>query len=108
GVVSNAGDGYDPPARNWPPEMSKQYGGKTQTGFVSAANCTGVPQVRPPSVDFEAKSTVPLPPCRPLSKTRYALPCSSVTTRWSWLFRTLPVVTLFSVHVSPWSCETAT
>ena len=53
-ALSNAGAGYEPPARNWPPEMLKQPGGKTQTGSARVANCTGVLQVVPPSVDLDA------------------------------------------------------
>src|SRR5262245_8804923 len=51
-TASNAGAGYVPPARNAPPEMLKHPGGKTHTGFTSVANCTGVDQVAPPSVDL--------------------------------------------------------
>src|SRR5690348_8710356 len=47
---SNAGAGYVPPARNAPPEMLKQPGGKTHTGFTSVANWTGLAHVAPPSV----------------------------------------------------------
>src|SRR3954454_19542232 len=107
-ALSNAGAGYEPPARNGLPVMLKQSVGNRHTAFVSEPNCTGVLHVAPPFVDFDAYSAVPLPPCTPLSKTRYALPDASVTTRWSWLLRTLPAVTLFSSHVAPWSCETAT
>src|SRR5579864_2465173 len=61
-ALSNAGAGYEPPARNWPPEMLKQPGGNRHTGFVSVANWTGVLHVVPPSVDFDAYRTVrPLP-----------------------------------------------
>ena len=89
--------------------MLKHPGGKTHTGFISVANCTGALHVAPPLVDLDAYSTVsPLPPFTPLSKTRYALPDASVTTRWSWLLFTLPAVTLFNVHVAPWSCDAAT
>src|SRR3954447_6665602 len=107
-AASNAGAGYDPPARKPSPEMLKQSGGNRQTGFVSEANCTGVPHDVPRFVDFDAYSTVPLPPCRPLSKTRYALPDGSVTIRWSWLLRTFAAVTLFWVQWTPWSRDAAT
>src|ERR671928_1666544 len=46
---SNAGVGYVPPARNCPPEMLKQYGGKMQTGFTRLSNWYGVDHVAPPS-----------------------------------------------------------
>src|SRR5919197_379789 len=59
---SNAGAGYVPPARNAPPEMLKQLGGKTHTGVTSVANLTGSDHVAPPSVDFVTYKTVPLPP----------------------------------------------
>src|SRR6476646_4282950 len=69
-AASNAGAGYVPPARNAPPEMLKQPGGKTQTGFTNVANWNGVDHVAPPSVDFVTYKTVPLPPCTPLSNVR--------------------------------------
>src|SRR5437764_168941 len=53
-ALSNAGAGYEPPARNGLPEMLKQSVGKRQTGFVSAANCTGALHDAPRSVDFDA------------------------------------------------------
>src|SRR5438105_5769365 len=87
-----AGTGYVPPDRNGPPEMLKQNGGNVQTGFTSAANWTGCDQVAPPSVDFETYSTVPFPPCTPLSKLRKAAPSGAVTMRASWLLRTGPDV----------------
>src|SRR4051794_26355182 len=53
-ALSNAGAGYDPPARNGLPVMLKQNEGNRHTGFVSAANCTGELHDLPRSVDFDA------------------------------------------------------
>src|SRR5438477_10475607 len=88
--------------------MLKQYGGKMHTGFWKLAKSFGVDHVRPPSVDLDTYRTVPLPPCTPLSNVRYALPCGSVTMRWSWLFLTFPAVTCVTVKLLPPSCDTAT
>ena len=80
-----------------------------QTAFESVPNWTGVLHVRPPSVDLDAYSAVPLLPWMPLSKVRYAVPFWSVTIRWSWLLRTLlAVICTGALNVLPLSCDTDT
>ncbi len=59
---SNAGAGYDPPARNAPPLRLAQNGGNSHTGFTMLPNCSGALQLAPPSPEALTYSAVPLLP----------------------------------------------
>src|SRR3954468_746678 len=69
-AMSTAGTGYEPGPRNCPPEMLKQYGGKTQTGFWKVPNWYGALHDAPRSRDTATYIAVPLPPWMELSKVR--------------------------------------